>query len=163
MKKTLSLLVAAIILVLSAMPAFAVVSPTASKEYKVIMHNPNGGSGSYTTKTDKDGKHATLTAHPKNGYEFSKWVIEGDYVLEDGELTDDVISVLLNSDIHVYPQFKKIGSKSSETGSKITVSQNTSSTSPKTGDNTIYFAIALIAAAVLAFGAVGVKLAVSKK
>ncbi len=163
MKKTLSVLVAALILVFSAMPVFAAPSPSASKEYNVRVHNPNGGSSTYTTKTDKDGEHVTLTAHPKNGYEFSKWIIKGKYVLEKGDLSDDVITILLKGDVNVYPVFKKIGSESTSTGSGTNISQNTSPTSPQTGDNTIYFAVALLAVVVVAFGAVGVKIAVSKK
>lgn len=163
MKKTLSLLVAALILVFSAMPVFAAPSPSASKEYNVRVHNPNGGSSTYTTKTDKDGEHVTLTAHPKNGYKFYKWIIRGKYVIEKGSLKSDVLTLLLKSDIEVYPVFKKIGSKSTSTGSGTSISQNTSPTSPQTGDNTIYFVSALLAVVAVAFGAVGVKLAVSKK
>lgn len=156
MKKIFAVLVAAMIVVFAAVPAFAVPSPTKSSgQYKVTMHNQNGGAGSYTEKKDKDGQHVTLTAHPKNGYTFTKWVIEGDYEITKGSLTDDEIVVLLKSDIDVTPQFKG-------EGGSVSVSQNTSSESPKTGDSTP-LVVTLISLSVLALGAVGVKLAVSKR
>lgn len=168
MKKTLSVLVAVIILALSAMPVFAAdddnPSPTASKEYNVIIHKVNGGSGTYTIDKDEDGQHATITAHPKNGYEFVKWIVnKGKYELEDGDLTDEEFTILLKSDVELTPVFKKKGTSSTSSGSTISVSQNQSPTSPKTGDNTMYFVIALSTVAVLGIGALGVKLATGKK
>lgn len=156
MKKVFAVLVAAMIVVFAAVPAFAAPSPTKSSgKYKVTMHNQNGGSGSYTEEKDKDGQHVTLKAHPKNGYTFTKWVIEGDYEITKGTLTDDEIVVLLKSDIDVTPQFKG-------KGGSVSVSQNTSPESPKTGDSTP-LVITLISLSVLALGAVGVKLATSKR
>lgn len=156
MKKLFAVFVAALIVVFAAVPAFAAPSPTKSSgQYKVTIHNQNGGSGSYTQKVDKDGQHVTLTAHPKNGYTFTKWVIDGDYEIVKGKLTDDEIVVLLKSDIDVYPHFKG-------KGGSVSVSQNTSPESPKTGDSTP-LVITLISLSVLALGALGVKLAVSKR
>lgn len=161
MKKTLSILVAVIITALSLMPAFAVVSPTASKEYTIVVHNNEGGSGSYTTNTDKDGKHATIVAHPKNGYKFVKWIINGKYVIEKGDLNSKTLRLLLKGNVVATPVFKKIKTGSKTTGSPVAV--NRSSTSPKTGDNTLYFAIGISAAALLIISALSVKLAKSKK
>ncbi len=161
MKKALSIVIALIILAVSAMPVFAAPSPTASKEYKVTVHKTNGGSGTYTTKINKDGKHATITAHPKNGYEFVKWKAKGKYDIEDGDLDDEKIRILLNSDVEFTPIFKKIGTKSHT--SSPSISRNTSPVSPKTGDNSIFFLIGGIALIAAAFSAVGIKLAVSKK
>lgn len=166
MKKTLSILTAVLIIVISSMPVFAAPSPTASKEYKIIVHNNKGGSGTYTTKVDKDGKHATITAHPKNGYKFDHWTIKGKYKITSGSLKSKTFRILLGGDVEATPHFVKIGKKSkttSSTGSTITVSRNYSSTSPKTGDNTMYFAIIISAVAISAFAALGLKLAVSKK
>ncbi|MBR2280034.1 MAG: hypothetical protein IJ903_03805, partial [Ruminococcus sp.] len=105
MKKALSLLIAAVIIALSAMPAFAVISPTASKEYKIVVHNNEGGTGKYTTKVDKDGKHATITAHPKNGYKFSKWIIKGKYDIDEGDLNSKTLRILLKSNVVATPVF----------------------------------------------------------
>lgn len=162
MKKALSLLIAAVIIALSAMPAFALISPTASKEYKIVVHNNEGGTGKYTTKIDKDGKHATITAHPKNGYKFSKWIIKGKYEIDEGDLNSKTLRILLKSNVVATPVFTKIGSKST-TSHGTTVSINSSPTSPKTGDNTMLYVIGLSSLAALAFVALGVKLAVSKK
>ncbi len=177
MKKTLSILTAVLILALSSIPVFAVPSPTASKEYKIIVHKNKGGSGTYTTKISKDGKHATITAHPKKGYKFDHWTIKGKYKITSGSLNDKTFKILLQSDVEVTPHFVKIGKKSStpkkpSSGKKTysgtatpdsVPSRNYSSTSPKTGDNTMHFAIAVSAVALIALSALGIKLAVSKK
>ncbi len=161
MKKTISVVVALVILALSAMPAFALPSPTASKEYNIIIHKTEGGSGTYTTKIDKDGKHAKIIAHPKNGYEFVKWIPKGKYEI-DGKLTDKTLSILLKSDVEFTPVFKKKGTSSSSVSPS--VSQNDSPVSPKTGDsNAMYFFFGTLAALAIALGFVGVKLAFMKK
>lgn len=161
MKKLVSVLVAALIIAFSVVPAFALPSPTKSKDYKIVIHNTKGGTGTYTTEKDEDGKHATITAHPKNGYEFVKWVIDGKYDLEDGSLTDKELTILMNSDIEATPYFKEVGTKSITSS---TVSQNPSPVSPKTGFDAQPFAVFGFAALLIAaIGAVVVKLAVSKK
>ena len=106
MKRIFSVFVAVLLIALSAVPVFAAPSPTKSVDYKVYIHNTKGGTGTYTTKKDSDGKHVTFKAHPKNGYEFVKWVIKGDYEIEDGDLTDDEFTLLVNSDIDAYPYYK---------------------------------------------------------
>ena len=166
MKRIFALSVAALILVFATIPAFAAKtknpSPTKPTEYTVIIHNPNGGTGTYTIEVDEDGQHATLVAHPKNGYEFVGWKIKGKYTILSGSLSDAELTVLLGSDIEAYPMFKKIGSKSVTSGSAISI--NSSPTSPQTSDNTaMYFIIGFVALFVIAAGAVGIKLAISKK
>ncbi|MBR2109555.1 MAG: hypothetical protein IJ932_06420 [Ruminococcus sp.] len=166
MKRFFALSVAVLILVFASVPAFAAKgdnpSPTKPTEYNVIIHNPNGGTATYTIEVDEDGQHATLVAHPKNGYEFVGWKINGKYTLESGSLTDEEITILLKSDVDVYPMYKKIGSSSVTSGSSISI--NSGTTSPKTSDNSaMYFVIIFIALFVVAAGAVGIKLAVSKK
>jgi len=163
MKKVFAVCVAMLIVVLAIVPAFAAAddnpSPTKPDEYNIVIHNSNGGTATYTTKTDKDGKHVTLVAHPKNGYKFTGWKIDGKYTLEVGELTDKEIQILLKSDVDAYPQFQKKGSTTSTS-----ISIDSSQTSPKTNDsNPLFFIIAFGALFVVAAGAVGVKLAISKK
>ncbi|MBQ7505583.1 MAG: hypothetical protein IJT79_09780 [Ruminococcus sp.] len=164
MKRIFALSVAVLILVFASVPAFAAKdnpSPTKPTDYNVIIHNPNGGTGTYTIEVDEDGQHATLVAHPKNGYEFVGWKINGKYVLESGSLTDEEITILLKSDVHAYPMFRKIGTSSVTSGS---ISINSGTTSPQTSDNSaMYFIIASIVLFVVAAGAVGIKVAVSKK
>ena len=176
MKKVMALCFAVLIAVLAAVPVFAAKdknpSPTKPKEYTIIVHNNNGGTGTYTTELDEDGRHATLVAHPKNGYRFKGWKINGKYVLEVGKLTDKEITILLQGDVEATPIFEKIGSKSSSsssptsssTSSGSTISINSSTTSPQTSDNNgIFFIIAFAAVFAVIACAVGVKLAVSKK
>ena len=167
MKRLFAVAFAVVILVLSVIPVFAAKesnpSPSPSKEYTVIVHNTNGGSGTYTTTMDEDGKHVLLVAHPKNGYVFDHWVIDGKYVIDKGSLTDEEIRLLLKSDIVATPVFRKIGSSSTSSGSKTSISSNPSPVSPQTGNNAIFFAIAAFVALAAAFGAVGIKLAVNKK
>lgn len=163
MKKVFAVTIAALILVLSAIPVFAAnPSPTKPTDYNVIIHNPNGGTATYTIEVDEDGQHATLVAHPKNGYEFVGWRIEGDYVLVDGELTDEIITILMRSDINAYPIFRKIGTSSTTSGS---ISINSDTTSPKTGDSSspVYFIFLFAGFFVVAAGAVGIKLVAGKK
>lgn len=167
MKKTISIILAAIIFAFMTVPAVSardyVISPTASKEYKIIVHNTDGGSGSYTTEIDEDGKHATVTAHPKKGYEFVKWKTKGKYDLLDGDLTDEELEILLKSDVEFTPVFRKIGTKSSSSTPSKPVSRNASPISPKTSDSTPFFIIGFIALALAACAAVGIKLATAKK
>lgn len=161
MKRILALAVAALIIVFATVPAFAAVSPTMPGDYNVVIHNPEGGTATYTIEVDEDGQHVTLVAHPKNGYEFVGWKINGKYILESGSLSDEEITILLKGDVDVYPMFKKIGSSEIAT-SKISI--NSSTTSPQTNDNnSLYFIIAFSALFVVAAGAVGIKLALSKK
>lgn len=161
MKKAVSLLFALIILAFASVPAMALPSPTASKDYKVIIHNTDGGTGTYTKEVDEDGRHVTVVAHPKKGYEFVKWKIKGKYDLEDGDLTDEELTVLMNSDLEFTPIFKKVGSKSTE--SKTPVKSNGSPTSPKTGDTSVFFIFTGIALLLAAMTAVTVKLAKDRK
>lgn len=164
MKRIFAVAVAALILVFSVVPAFAAKgnpSPTKPKEYNVVIHNQNGGTATYTTEVDEDGKHVTIVAHPKNGYEFTGWKINGKYVLELGDLTDEEITILLGSDVEIYPQYRKIGTSSTTSGS---ISINSDTTSPKTSDNSqLYFFIAFIVMFVAVMGALGIKLAKGKK
>ncbi len=162
MKRFLALTVAALMLVFTMIPAFAAdknPSPTKPVSYNVIIHNNNGGTGTYTMEVDEDGQHATLIAHPKKGYEFIGWKIKGKYTLLSGDLTDKEILVLLGSDIHVYPQFKK-----KDSGSTTSTSINSSTVSPKTNDNnSVFFFVTFIVLLVAVMGALGVKIASGKK
>lgn len=166
MKKIFSVLIAVLILAFSAAPALAYSnsSPTASKDFKVIIHNTEGGTGTYTRHVDKDGKHVTVKAHPKKGYEFVKWKIKGKYDPEGGKLTDQELRVLMKSDLEFTPVFRKKGGQSTQPHSSQTpVKSNGSPVSPKTGDNSMFFLFTFIGLACAAVTAVGIKLAVSKE
>lgn len=165
MKKIFSVLFAVIILAFSVMPAMAATneknpSPSATESYNVIVHNNKGGSGSYTTETSSDGKHVILTAHNKDGYKFKYWIIDGKYVLVDGDLNSPVIELLLKGDIEATPYFEKIGGESS---SNVSVSQNQSSVSPQTGSENIFYIVGVFGVLAVVVGALGVKLARNNK
>lgn len=165
MKKIFSVLFVAIILAFSVMPAMAATkdknpSPSATETYNVIVHNNKGGSGSYTTETSADGKHIILTAHNKDGYKFKYWIIDGKYVMIDGDLNSPVIELLLKSDIEATPYFEKIGGGSS---SNISVSQNENPVSPQTGSESIFYIIGVFGVLAVVVGALGIKLARNSK
>lgn len=165
MKKYFSVLFAIIILAFSAMPAMAATkdknpSPSATEGYNVIVHNNKGGSGSYTTETSSDGKHVILTAHNKDGYKFKYWIIDGKYVLVDGDLNSPKLKLILKGDIEAKPYFEKIGGGPS---SNTSVSQNESPVSPQTGAESIFYVIGLISVLAVVVGALGVKLAKNNK
>lgn len=131
MKKIVSIMFAVMLVVLSAVPAFAVVSPTASTyKYVVEIIPTEGGDGSYefTTEIDENGEQGVhLTPKPNPGYTFDHWVIEGEYTTND-KLTDGEIDIVITSDITATPYYTKDGTVA--TG---TISKDTGSTSPKTG------------------------------
>ncbi|MCR5653631.1 MAG: hypothetical protein K6F88_07495 [Ruminococcus sp.] len=163
MKRICALAAAVLILVFAAVPAFAAdknPSPTKPTVYHVVIHNPNGGTGTYTMEFDEDGQHATLVAHPKNGYDFVGWKIEGEYTLVSGKMTDKEIVILLRSDVDVYPMFKK-----SDAGSSSHISRNSSTVSPKTSnnDNSAFFFIVFSVLFVIVAGALGFKIAAGRK
>lgn len=133
MKKIVSIMFAIMLIALSAVPAFAAVSPTAATyKYTVEVIPTEGGDGSYefTSDIDEDGnQHVHITPKPNPGYEFDHWEIDGDYTTED-KLTDAEMDLVITGDITVTPYYSKDGSV--QTG---TVSKDTGSTSPKTGAN----------------------------
>jgi uncharacterized protein YxeA len=161
MKKIFSLVLIAIVLAFSVMPAMAAESPQATEAFNVIVNNNKGGSGSYTTQTSSDGKHVTLTAHNKDGYVFKYWVIDGKYVISDGDLTSPQLELLLKGDIEATPYFEKIGSSSTSTSSAL-VSQNRGSVSPETGNDSIFYIIGILSVFIVVAGALGVKLVLSR-
>ena len=164
MKKIMAFAVAVFILVCASVPAFAAKdrpSPTKPDDYNVVIHNPNGGTATYTVEVDEDGQHVTLVAHPKNGYEFIGWKIDGKYKIISGDLTDAEIKILLGSDINAYPVYRKIGTGSTTSTS---ISINSSTVSPQTNDNnSVFFFVVFIILFAVVSGALGLKLALGKK
>lgn len=88
-------------------------SPVAKETYTVSAKSATGGTATYTTSEESDGTHATITAHEKSGYTFSRWTVSGSYELVDGTLTDEEFTILLKSDVTVTPSFVKASSSSS--------------------------------------------------
>ena len=160
MKKTLTILVAVLLIALSVTPAFAVESPkpTTANYQITIIPGDGGGSFDFTYKTpvDDDGSQTVhFTAKPDDGYEFAGWTFEGDYTIL-GDPSNPEIDILAKGDVKAYPKFVKTGSGSNSGGSKSEggsensagkdTKVDTSSKSPKTGSpNYIYIGIASVA------------------
>ena len=149
MKKTLTILIAVLLIAFSVTPAFAVESPkpTTANYQITIIPGDGGGSFDFTYKTpvDDDGSQTVhFTAKPDDGYEFAGWTFEGDYTLL-GDPSNPEIDVITKGDIKAYPKFVKIGSKDKGTD-KTPEKVDTSSKSPKTGSaDYVYAGIAFVA------------------
>jgi hypothetical protein len=163
MKKTLAILVAVLIIAVSAIPAFAVdiQSPKPTTANYQITIIPGGGGGTYDftykTPVDDDGKQTVhFVAKPDDGYKFTGWTFDGTYT-PLGNLTDTEIDLVITGDIKATPNFEKISSgdgtdKGSSANAKETKIDN-STKSPKTGTNYVYVGIACVALIGLLFAA----------
>lgn len=149
MKKTITIMIAVLLIALSVTPAFAVDSPKPTTANYQITIIPGDGGGEfnfdYKTPVDDDGNQTVhFSAKPDEGYEFAGWTFEGDYTLL-GDPSNPEIDVIARGDIKAYPKFVKIGSNdkgSNKTPDKV----DTSSKSPKTGSaDFIYAGIAFAA------------------
>ena len=90
-----------------------------------------------------------------------KWVIKGKYILEEGDLNSETLTILLRSDCDAWPYFEKEGEPTQPTTKP--ASSNPSPISPKTGSTVQYFLFALLAVIAVITGALGYKLARSKR
>ena len=163
MKKVLSIAIAAVMLIaVSVLPAFAdsINSPGSTKANYVIhiIGDDEGGHVvmDYKTDVDESGKQTVvITGIPDAGYEFTKWIIDGDFVPQ-GDLTDASLELIISSDITAQPVFTKIQSGTdATTATKSDEPKNIDygNKSPKTGssDGAV---VAILIVAVLALGAV---------
>ncbi len=156
MKKLFAIMIAVVMVVFAAVPAFAaeadVISPTAtapSLEYKVTVIPTGGGDGDYEFKSgiDENGQQwVEITPIPNPGYKFDHWDIEGPYTTDD-ELTVANMRLIITGDIVVTPYFVKDGEV--ETG---TASPDKSPTSPQTGSKD-FMAYAVVFLSIAACGA----------
>lgn len=159
MKKALAILVAVLVIALSAIPAFAAEndyqSPKATVANYQITVTPGSEGGTYNfeykTPVGDDGKQTVhFVAKPDDGYEFTGWTFDGNYT-PLGNLTDAELDVIVSGDIKATPNFKKIGS--SGTTEKKDTKIDDSSKSPKTGTNYVFAGIACVALIGLLFAA----------
>lgn len=159
MKKICAIAMAVVLMIFSVIPAFAAISPSADIEYDVIIENTEGGKGSYESEIIEGKKYVTLIADAKDGYKFSHWVVNGDYTIVEGSLSDSEFVVVLNSDIEASPYFDKIdGGKTDDS-----IDQDHSSTSPQTGDFGHYYIFLVAGLLVAMMAAASVKLSETKK
>ena len=149
MKKFLSLLLAAIVLtaVLSVSVSAADYKRPADRDYNIItiiVDGDKGGTATSDPVTVPKGETSKITAKPDPGYEFSGWVIEGEYEIVEGDLNSAVIVIRPLTDVTVRAKF---------TG---TASRDSGSTSPTTGsiDNSAF--VSVVVALVISFSAAAV-------
>ena len=91
-----------------AIPAFAEVSPTGVEYYKIDTGVEGMGTvdaSANKVATDVD-EAVTLVANDEGGY-FTYWIIDGEYTIVDGSLTDSTITIIPNSDIDAIASFSK--------------------------------------------------------
>ncbi len=160
MKKIITVLIAVVMIALSVVPAFAVISPTAPDiEYVVIVIPTEGGDGSYefTTEIDENGEqHVVIKPIPTPGYTFTHWEIEGPYTT-DNKHTDEIMDLIITGDIIVTPYYEKDGVPATTP-----VDTDTSDKSPQTGSSdAVVYAVMLLS--LVACSVAAVKLAKAKK
>lgn len=156
MKKVISIAVAVLLIALSVMPAFAesVTSPKATTANYVIYIDEDAEGGKvvydFETSVGEDGKQ-TVVIHgvPNEGYEFSSWTIDGDYV-PSGSLSDADLELVIAGDIKVHPVFVKAGEPATKAPDQPKQTDD-SSKSPKTGtDTAVPYVVVTLAVAALA-------------
>lgn len=167
MKKTIAVLFAVMMMLLSAVPAFAAASPQPSTfKYKVEIIPTEGGDGDYkfTTGIDEKGEqHVFIEPIPYDGYTFDHWEISGGPFKTDSKYTDPNMNIIISSgDIVCTPYYRK-ASSGGTTGpvATATAKKDDSTTSPKTGaSDVVPYAILVLSLATC--GAAVFKLVKSK-
>jgi len=166
MKKTIAALFAVMMMLLSAVPAFAAASPQPSTfKYKVEVIPTEGGDGDYkfTTGIDEKGEqHVYIEPLPYDGYTFDHWEISGGPFRTDSKYTDPNMNIIISGDIVCTPYYRK-ASSGGTTGpvATATAKKDDSTTSPKTGaSDVVPYAILVLSLA--ACGAAVFKLVKSK-
>lgn len=141
MKKFLAVLFSVVILAtFMAVPAFAAVSPEGE-----VVHTVELPSGDTVEVADGD----TITLEKEdNGYEFTGWVIEGEYEIVSGDLTSDNLVIRPLSDLVVEATYDS-GDENLE-DDDVEVDENESDKAPQTGNGTIVLVTLLTAGAFVA-------------
>lgn len=111
MKKTIAVLFAVMMMLLSAVPAFAAASPEPSTfKYKVEVIPTEGGDGDYkfTTGIDEKGEqHVFIEPLPYDGYTFDHWEISGGPFRTDSKYTDANMNIIISGDLVCTPYYRK--------------------------------------------------------
>ena len=149
MKRILSVILTALILtaVFAVCVTAADYKSPADRDYNIITIVVDGDKGGTVTAdpvTVPKGETSKIIAKPDDGYEFSGWVIEGEYEIIEGDLNSPVIVIRPLTDVKVTAKF---------TG---TAKRDTDTESPETGliDNTAFAGVAV--ALVISFSAAAV-------
>ena len=158
MKKTIAVLFAVMMMLLSAVPAFAAASPEPSTfKYKV------DGDYKFTTGIDENGEqHVFIEPLPYDGYTFDHWEISGGPFRTDSKYTDANMNIIISGDIVCTPYYRK-ASSGGTTGpvATATAKKDDSTTSPKTGASYVV-PYAILVLSLAACGAAVFKLVKSK-
>ena len=131
-------------------------SPVKDNEYILIVHHTKGG---LANKLRINKNYYKATAHEKDGYKFTHWVINGKYIFQKGSLKSKTIKLTLRSDCEATPYFKAISKNKNNKPIRI----DESPISPKTGDisdvlsgnNIVLFAL-IIAFAIVSIAIIGI-------
>ena len=141
MKKLVSVVLALVMIFALTATVAAEVSPVGKDYYSIVVgYDPADGSlgtaggDKSNVKVDAVGEdgEVQLTAVNKGNGEFIEWVIDGEYEIISGSLTDPVIVIKPLSDINAVAKFTAPGT-TPDSSSK-TTNPDTSKSSPKTAD-----------------------------
>ncbi len=143
MKKLIALICVALLVLGTAVTAFAAESPSGDELIKITITTYKSGSAETEERTLVLGETITLTAS-ESEYTFEKWQITGEYEIVSGSLTSKELVIRPLGDIDVIEVFEGVDINSS-TGSSST------DTSPQTGDAFPGFAAAIVLVAAGAF------------
>ena len=105
MKKIFAVLLTLIMMFALSVTAFGVVSPVGEKEYEVktyVVDDVDGTTSFQWYKIIPEGDNIRLIVDDKYINSFIKWIIEGDYEIVSGTLTDTEILIHPKSDIDAY-------------------------------------------------------------
>lgn len=102
--------ISAIVLVLAMMfalatTAFAISSPTGEKDYDIktyVVDDVEGTAAFQWYKIIPEGDNIRLIVDDKYINSFIKWIIEGEYEIVEGSLTDTEIVIRPKSDINAF-------------------------------------------------------------
>lgn len=136
-----------------ATPALAAKSPEGELVYKIDVTSfatGNATPGRYIV----EGDTVRLIAAEKSDYAFMGWHIEGEYEIVSGTLKSKVLVIRPLSDIKVEEMYNVKGSlgyvEPDDTPDKEPTKPNESPEAPQTSDNTLPFALMLVAVGVSA-------------
>lgn len=151
MKKIIAVLFAVMMMLLSAVPVFAAVSPQPSTfKYKVEVIPTEGGDYKFTTGIDENGEqHVFIEPIPYDGYVFDHWEISGGPFRTDSKYTDANMNIIISGDLVCTPYYRK-ASSGGTTGpvATATAKKDNSTTSPKTGaSNAIPYVVLVLSLA----------------
>lgn len=161
MKKKMLALIVVVLLMFSSVTVMAANSPVAPNYFEITVEGQtvgkngatnlvvDGGKITISSGIVEEGKEVTLTATPDKNNKFSKWVIDGDYEIVEGSLTDLTITIIPKSDLDVDADFLDSSDQPIEED-PTKKPGNSSNVSPKTGVATGAIMITLLASGAVA-------------